>query len=73
MKQTLSIKMRHYLIDIDKSIRAFCIDVKMSPTTFRRCIDLGDRIDYDIARNIVKATRNHITLADLGYKDITDA
>lgn len=70
MKQTLSAKMRHYLIDINKSIRAFCLDVKMSPTTFRRCIDLGDRIDYDIARSIVKETKGHITLADLGYEDI---
>lgn len=74
MKPTLSAKMRHYLIDIGQGIREWCAreDVDISPTSFRSYFDLGNRAEYDIAERIVKATSNHITWSDLGYKNIKD-
>lgn len=71
MKPTLSTKIRHYLIDMGQGIREFCArpDVNISPTSFRSYFDLGNRAEYDIAKRIVAATKNHITMEELGYKD----
>lgn len=69
MEKKLGIKMRHYLIDLGQGIRAFCArpDVDISPQSFRHYFDYEMRPTYDIAKRIVAATKNHITMKELGY------
>lgn len=65
----LQSKIKHYFIDTKQNVRKFCKEIRASEGAYYNYFFKGRRPEYDIAKRIVAATKNHITMKELGYDD----
>lgn len=61
--------LKNYLADRDESITDFSRRTSIAINTIRRVVIEGKQPRKDVAKKIVRCTKNHVSLKDLGYEE----